>query len=177
MTRTSRRSCSRSPADSLRTGQLAASALLRHHRRVAPGGFKTVQLNLVGWSAVVAMGLVAGTPIAIVTGSPAPSLLAGVVFSSIAVRLADEGRNRRRFRWIPVLEIESAAAQLELARVRVLGCGGTEVDGRHVEYVAVPQRDASEAEDLVGLPRESRRAQRRWRKAMRAAAVLPRPHR
>lgn len=142
---------------------------------MAFGGFKTVDLNAVGWGAVLGTGGAAGLVAAWTFGFPSPAGLAvGVVLSYGVARGLDEVRDRGRRRYVPVANAEDAATKLREARIRTRGTATAVVNGRRVEYVAVRERDAEFAASAVGLPHESRRAQRRWLNAQRAARQFTR---
>lgn len=147
-----------------------------HHPEVALGGFKTVDLNIVGWLALLGPGVAVGGAVAVVADLPVlPVIVAGMIAAFFAGRILDDLADRRRYGWVPVVESAQAEAQLREAGIRAFGATSADVDGRRVEYVAVRERDHSFASELVGLPHESRRARRRWEKARRASVRLPAP--
>lgn len=148
-----------------------------HHPEVALGGFKTVDLNIVGWAALLGPGIAVGGAVAVMADLPVlPVIVAGMIAAFFAGRILDELADRRRYGWVPVVvESAQAEAQLREAGIRAFGATSADVDGRRVEYLAVRERDYPFASELVGLPHESRRARRRWEKARRAFVHLPAP--
>jgi hypothetical protein len=147
-----------------------------HHSGVPLGGFKTVDLNVVGWAVLLGPGVALGAATAVVADLPVfPAVVFGAIAAFVTGRILDEWHDRRRYLWVPVVDASEAEGRLHAEGVPTYGATSVEVDGRTVEYVAVRQRDSSFAGQLVGLPHESRRGWRRWAKARRAATLLPPP--
>jgi hypothetical protein len=140
---------------------------------VPVGGFKTVELNVLGWIAVVGPGAVVGALLAWGVRLPvAPLVVCGAGSTFVIARVADEVRDRRRWLYLPVASAAEARDRLASGGIAVLDEDRADVDGRVVDFIAVRERDYIRAHDLVGLPRLSRRGQRRWKKALHAGMRL-----
>ena len=147
------------------------------HAYEGRGGFRTVQLNAAGWTAVLSPGVVIGglaAGLAFGAEWAAAGVVGGMAAAYAAARLADEVRDRRRTSYIPVAVPAEAEARLRAAGIPTRGRAETDVRGRRVKYVAVRARDDEHAAALVGLPHDSRRARRRWKFALWAAARFER---
>lgn len=137
------------------------------------GGFKTVELNVLGWIAVLGPGAGVGALLAWGVRLPlAPLVVCGAGSTFVIARVADEVRDRRRWSYLPVASAEEARDLLASDGIAVLDEDRTDVDGRVVDFIAVRERDYIRADNLAGLPRLSRRGQRRWKKALYAAMRL-----
>lgn len=104
---------------------------LRHGRR--PGGFKTVWLNLAGWSVLLGVGVVAGG-VAAFAGAPALlALPAGVVATWLLALVADHLRWRDMRTGMGRSGLDSENGPRIVARLRAMGIDAvyeeTVVDG------------------------------------------------
>ncbi len=136
-------------------------------------GFKSVELNVLGWIAVLGPGAGAAGLLAWGVGLPlAPLVVCGAGSTFVIARVADEVRDRRRWLYLPVASAAEARDLLASVGIAVLDEDRADVDGRVVDFIAVRERDYIRADDLVGLPRLSRRGQRRWKKALHAGMRL-----
>jgi hypothetical protein len=148
-------------------------------RRFERGGFKTLELNAVGWSALLGAGALVDVILAAVVVEPAPiALVVGAVggagVSYTVARVRDDLRERRRLSNVAVSDAQLAVAQLWAWGIKASGDTHVDAQGVTTAYVTVYARDVWQARQLVGLPRTSRRAGRCARDAEYRAQYLPR---
>ena len=130
------------------------------------GGFRTVELSLVGWAVLLGVGGGVGGSLAGAAVEPRlRTLLLGGVLGAMAAyaaaRLVDEIRRRRALINIAVRQADDAVDRLHEAGIRATGQVHVDADRPKLEYVTVYAPSAQQARLLVGLPRTGRRAGRR----------------
>ena len=94
-------------------------------RRLSPGGFRTIELNVVGWGALVGAGLAAGA-LSMGAGTPAVAALPGGVVTAWLVVLAlDYRRWRRGHSGIGHGGLDPVSGDEIVARLRSMGIDAT----------------------------------------------------
>lgn len=97
-----------------------------------PGGFRTVELNLAGWSTLVAAGLAAGG-LSVVAGSPpAVALPAGVVVAWLVAVVLDTVRWRNMHTGMGRGGLDELNGREIVARLRSAG-----IDANYEERVSI----------------------------------------
>lgn len=90
----------------------------------SPGGFKMVELNAVGWSALIGVGMAAGTVVSIATRASMPgSLVAGVLGTWGAVLALDHQRWRNSTASTSRGDLDKQAYLAAIDRLRAMGIG------------------------------------------------------
>ena len=91
-----------------------------------PGGFRTVELNVVGWSALVGVGLLLGGLLLLLTAIPAAvALPAGVLFTWAVLLILDNHRWRNSKINIGRGDLDETTAQNIVERLRTMGITAT----------------------------------------------------
>jgi hypothetical protein len=93
--------------------------------RRSPGGFKGVELNLAGWSALAGTGLVVGALAALAGLPPAVALPAGVIAAWAAALVVDHLRWRSRLTGMGAGNLDATSGRLIVARLEALGIEAT----------------------------------------------------
>jgi len=147
-----------------------------HTRRVAPGGFRTVELNAVGWASALVPAALAGATLGFVATRSVAVAAAGAAAGAASgfglARLWDARRDERTWINVPVRDAENAVWVLRSSGVAAAP-STVIVSDAEVHYVTVKANDQSRATMLVGLPTESTRARRRARDARSVVSSLP----
>ena len=107
--------------DERRAVELRRVRRLDSLRRLSPGGFRTIELNAVGWAALVGAGLAAGALSAIAGTPPLVALPAGVVAAWLVVLVLDYLRWRNGRVGIGRDGLDPVTGDAIVARLRSMG--------------------------------------------------------
>jgi hypothetical protein len=113
-------------------------------RYLSRGGFKTVELNVVGWSALIGAGLAAGAIVALTTPVPAMiSLPVGVVSIWILLLIVDHFRWRNGEVGLSTDDLDPATGASIVARLEGMGVAARyrEIDDEDEDGRPYTQRD------------------------------------
>lgn len=150
---------------------------LGHHAGVVPGGFKSVELNAVGWIVALGPAALIGAVVGLAVADGVTALIIGAAFGAASgfagARLWDEVRDRRRLTNVAVADHVEAVKLLGEAGIKSVGASHEDSDGSVTAYVTVHERKRPDVLHLVGLPRGGTRADRRARQAERGVLQLP----
>lgn len=98
----------------------------------SPGGFRTVELNLAGWSTLVAAGLAAGG-LSVVAGTPpVVALPAGVVAAWLVALVLDTVRWRNSYTGMGRGGLDEINGQAIVARLR-----DARIDANYEEHIFI----------------------------------------
>ena len=92
---------------------------LRHER--SAGGFRSVELNAAGWSALVGAGLVAGGIAALAGAPPVIALPSGVVAAWAVVLVLDHLSRRNLHTGMGTTGLDAETGPIIVARLREMG--------------------------------------------------------
>lgn len=134
--------------------------------------FRDVELNAVGWAALLSPAALAAAGIAAAAGAPVPLVAVSAAAGGsaawlVALRL-EHRRSDRQTVPMPVIDAEVAMATLRSAGIAAVPSEVVDREGRSWSIVTVRQHDVRRARALVPWP-SGRRSGRRHQRAQRAA--------
>jgi hypothetical protein len=116
--------------------------------------FHTVELNGLGWCALLAPGVVFGGVVGVVSGVSLEGLAAAAALGALASwgmgLLVDRLRDRRSFTNLGVEDPASVAKILGEAGIETTEGESYANDGRVLRYVTVQNKNVKRAETLLG---------------------------
>lgn len=105
---------------------MTTDPLQRSRSRFRRAGFATVELNLIGWSALVATGLVAGAVVGLIVQVPLwMALIMGIITTWAALVIWDRHRFRNSITHICDDRLDATSGEQIAALLRELGIAAT----------------------------------------------------
>jgi hypothetical protein len=132
----------------------ATDPLRRHH---SPGGFLSIELNAVGWAALLGAGLAIGAVAAVLTPLPlGVSLVAGPLLIWGLVLMWDHRRFADSMVGLGYENLDTATGAAVIARAKEMGITATYEenvfdDGEVQRSIRCRQRDVEAVRELMGL--------------------------